>query len=64
MNYMFKTGFLGTNAPFFMDVVTIIVALLPLLIFVATSLAASGKYKEHKIAQIFIYRFCYRCRIF
>ncbi len=55
MNYMFKTGFLGTNAPFFMDVVTIIVSLLPLLIFAAISLVASGKYKDHKIAQIFIF---------
>jgi putative membrane protein len=52
---MFKTGFLGTNAPFFMDIATIIVALLPLLIFAAISFAANGKYKEHKIAHIFIF---------
>ncbi|MDD5359114.1 MAG: DUF420 domain-containing protein [Sulfurovaceae bacterium] len=55
MDYMFKIGFLGTNAPFFMDVVTIIVALLPLLLLIGISLAKNGKYKSHKVAQIFIF---------
>ncbi len=55
MDYMFQAGFLSTNAPFFMDIVTIIVALLPLLIFIATSFAVNGKYKSHKFAQIFIF---------
>ncbi len=55
MDYMFKVGFLGTNAPFFMDIVTIIVALLPLLILTAISFAINGKYKAHKFAQMFIF---------
>ncbi|MBD3797826.1 MAG: DUF420 domain-containing protein, partial [Campylobacterales bacterium] len=55
MNYMFKTGFLGTNAPFFMDAVTVIVALLPLLVFAAVSLAEKGKYEKHKNTHIIIF---------
>jgi putative membrane protein len=39
MEYMFEVGFLGTRAPFFMDTVTLIVALLPLLIALAVTLA-------------------------
>lgn len=35
MNYMFEAGFLGTRAPFFMDMVTLIVAGLPLLVAAA-----------------------------
>ena len=44
---MFEAGFLGTRAPFFMDVVTLIVALLPLLIIGAIMLAKKKKYKAH-----------------
>ncbi len=55
MNYMFETGFLGTRAPFFMDFVTLIVALLPLLIFFAISLAKRKSYKEHAIVQTLIF---------
>lgn len=51
MDYMFELGFLGTRAPFFMDFVTIIVALLPLLMMGAISLAVAKKYKFHAIAQ-------------
>ncbi|MEA2100731.1 MAG: DUF420 domain-containing protein [Campylobacterota bacterium] len=57
MNYMFEAGFLGTRAPFFMDFVTIIVALLPLLVAGAIALAKAKRYKLHAFAQIFIFAF-------
>jgi len=55
MEYMFQTGFLGTRAPFFMDIVTLIVALLPFLIFGAILLARKGYPKLHMIAQNIIF---------
>ncbi|MEA2027779.1 MAG: DUF420 domain-containing protein [Campylobacterota bacterium] len=54
MNYMFEAGFLGTRAPFFMDFVTIIVALLPLLIAGSIALAKKQSYKAHHITQVII----------
>jgi len=55
MDYMFQTGFMGTRAPLFMDVVTLIVALLPLLIFGAILLARKGYPKLHMLAQNVIF---------
>jgi len=55
MDYMFQTGFLGTRAPIFMDVVTLIVALLPLLLVGAIFLARAKKYKLHAMAQRVIF---------
>jgi putative membrane protein len=57
MEYMFEAGFFGTRAPIFMDVVTLIVALLPLLVAGAIYLAKSKRYKAHAYAQIFIFAF-------
>ncbi|MCK9492451.1 MAG: DUF420 domain-containing protein [Sulfurimonas sp.] len=57
LEYMFQTGFLGTRAPFFMDVVTLIVALLPLLVASAIFLARVKRYKLHSYVQIFIFAF-------
>jgi len=57
MHYMFEVGFLGTRAPFFMDFVTIIVAILPLLVTGAISLAKAKKYKLHALAQMVIFAF-------
>ncbi|MEA1893404.1 MAG: DUF420 domain-containing protein [Campylobacterota bacterium] len=54
---MFEAGFLGSRAPIFMDVVTIIVALLPMLVAGAISLAKAKKYKLHALLQIFIFAF-------
>jgi len=51
MNYMFEAGFLGTRAPFFMDLVTLIVALLPFLVFGAILFAKKGYPRLHMIAQ-------------
>jgi len=55
MDYMFKVGFLGTNAPFFMDVVTLIVAFLPALVFGAILLAKKRLFKYHILAQRIIF---------
>jgi len=55
MNTMFQAGFLGTKAPFFMDFVTLVVALLPLLVGIAISFAKHKKYKVHSTLQILIF---------
>ncbi len=52
---MFETGFLGTRAPFFMDFVMIMVALLPLLALGAISLAKLKNYKLHAVSQTIIF---------
>jgi putative membrane protein len=57
MNYMFQAGFMGTKAPFFMDLVTLIVAMLPLIVYVAIMLAKKKKYKLHLVAQNIIFVF-------
>jgi len=51
MDFMFQPGFLGTRAPLFMDIVSVIVALLPFLIFGAISLAKKGNYSAHESVQ-------------
>ena len=55
MDYMFETGFLGTRAPFFMDFVMIMVALLPFLVLGAISLAKVKNYKLHALSQSIIF---------
>ncbi|MFT7004222.1 MAG: putative membrane protein [Sulfurimonas sp.] len=57
LDYMFEAGFFGTRAPIFMDVVTLIVALLPFLVAGAIYLAKDKKYKLHALAQVFIFAF-------
>jgi putative membrane protein len=54
---MFDAGFFGTRAPFFMDLVTLIVSLLPFLVAVAVSFARNKYYKTHAYLQIFIFAF-------
>ncbi|MCF6245381.1 MAG: DUF420 domain-containing protein [Sulfurovum sp.] len=51
MDILFQTGFLGTRAPLFMDIVSVIVALLPFLIFGAITLAKNKKYAAHESVQ-------------
>lgn len=51
MDYLFTSGFLGTRAPLFMDIVSVIVAVLPFLIFGAISLAKKGNYHAHESVQ-------------
>jgi putative membrane protein len=48
---MFQAGFLGTKAPLFMDIVTLIVAVLPVLVYGAILLARKRLYKLHAIVQ-------------
>ena len=55
MGFMFQSGFLGTRAPFFMDMVTLIVAVLPLLVGVAISFAKKGNYTLHGTVQTLIF---------
>ena len=57
VGYMFSDGFFGTRAPFFMDLVTLIVALLPFLVAVAISFARNRRYKTHAYLQILIFAF-------
>ncbi len=57
MNYMFEAGFLGTRAPFFMDMVTLIVVCLPLLVYAAILFAKSKRYKLHMLLQNVIFVF-------
>jgi len=52
---MFETGFLGTRAPFFMDFVMIMVALLPLLALGAIRMAKIKSYKLHSLSQSIIF---------
>lgn len=54
MNYMFEAGFFGTRAPFFMDSVTLIVTLLPLLVFIAIRFAQKKSYQSHAFTQTLI----------
>jgi putative membrane protein len=55
MDYMFESGFLGTRAPFFMDFVMIMVALLPLLALAAIAMAKAKSYKLHAFSQSLIF---------
>ncbi len=55
MGYMFEVGFLGTRAPFFMDFVTLIVGLLPLLVGIAVGFARKRRYATHRLLQILIF---------
>jgi len=55
MDYMFESGFLGTRAPFFMDFVTIVVALLPFLVLVAIAMAKVKAYRLHAFTQTVIF---------
>jgi len=57
MDYMFQAGFLGTKAPLFMDMVTLIVAFLPLLVYGAILFARKKMFKTHALLQNIIFLF-------
>jgi putative membrane protein len=57
MDYMFAEGFLGTRAPLFMDLVTLIVAFLPLIVYSSILLAKKHFYKIHGLTQNIIFVF-------
>ncbi|MBD3823692.1 MAG: DUF420 domain-containing protein [Epsilonproteobacteria bacterium] len=44
---MFETGFFGTQAPLYMDVVTLFFALLPILLGIGIVLAVKKNYETH-----------------
>ncbi len=52
---MFEVGFLGTNAPLYMDMITVYFALLPFLMGIAILMAIKKRYKLHYIMQLWIY---------
>ena len=50
----FTKGFLGTNAPFYLDLVTVYFAILPFLLAFSIFLAVKKEYKKHFISQAII----------
>ncbi len=52
---MFAEGFLGTHAPWYMDVATLYFGVLPLLLLGAIALAIRGRYAAHGITQMLIF---------
>jgi len=52
---LFEAGFFGTKAPMFMDIVTLIVVLLPLLVYGSIYLAIKKQLKWHKITQVSLF---------
>ena len=51
MDFLFTSGFLGTRAPLFMDIVSVIVFALPFLIYGAITLAKKKNYSAHESVQ-------------
>ena len=57
MDRWFAPGFFGTRAPLFMDIVSLIVLLLPFLIFGAIMLAKHERYRLHITVQTILFVF-------
>lgn len=55
MDILFSSGFFGTRAPLFMDIVSLIVFLLPFLILGAITLAKKRNYGAHEMVQKFLF---------
>jgi len=55
MNYMFQLGFLGTKAPFFVDITIIFMGLLPFLVAFAIWLAIKEYHSIHSKIQITLF---------
>ena len=51
---LFSTGFLGTSAPFYLDLVTVYFAILPFLLAFSIYFAVKKEYKKHFISQAII----------
>lgn len=49
---MFETGFLGTHAPFYMDVATLYFTILPFLLAIGIRFAIVGNYDAHYKMQL------------
>jgi len=48
MEYMFAPGFFGTRAPFFMDLMILVIALLPFALYLGVLWARKGYYDLHR----------------
>lgn len=51
---IFSTGFLGTSAPFYLDLATVYFAILPFLLAFSIYFAVKKEYKKHFISQSII----------
>jgi len=51
MEYLFNIGFLGTRAPYYMDLIIVYLVSLPVLILFSISLASNRDYKLHRLTQ-------------
>jgi len=51
---LFSNGFLGTTAPFYLDLATVYFAILPFLLAFSIFLAVKKRYKQHFISQAII----------
>ena len=51
---LFSTGFLGTTAPFYLDLATVYFAILPFLLAFSIYFAVKKEYKKHLISQAII----------
>jgi putative membrane protein len=54
-NIMFETGFLGTQAPLYMDIVTLYFAILPFLLGLGIRFAIKGNYESHYKTQLYTF---------
>jgi putative membrane protein len=52
---MFSSGFLGTTAPFYLDMITIYFAILPFLMFASISFVIKKRYNAHFISQLALF---------
>ncbi len=52
---MFESGFFGTNAPMYMDIITLYFTMLPFLMGSAIYMAIKRRYKLHKMMNLSIY---------
>ncbi len=61
---MFDSGFLGTRAPFYMDVVTLYFVLLPLLLSWGIREAIKGHIRRHIRIQLGVFFITFLCIVF
>ena len=55
MDILFEAGFLGTRAPLFMDIVSVIVSCLPFMVYGAILLAKREAYHLHQVLQMLLF---------
>ena len=55
MEYLFNIGFLGTRAPYYMDIIVIYLLLLPILISFSIYFATNRQYTLHRFTQVSLF---------